>query len=318
MSYIQLNGTDIKVRKAALGTATFGKDADEKTSFMLMDRFVQNGGNLIDTAVMYADWLPGEKSASEKTIGKWMAERNKRHDIIISTKGGHPKWDKMEISRLSETDIMSDINKSLTNLNTDYIDVYFLHRDDKSMHVGEIMETLNKIVTSGKARSIGLSNWCPERIADAMAYCAEHSIAAITSSQIQFGIAHPNADKIDPTTEFMDKDAFDFYTNAGLNLFSFSSQSGGYFFMCNEDGTPKSNPFYDNEKSREQFRKVCAMSEKYGCSASAVIVSALSSNPYFKTIPIIGCMTEAQVDDSMSGLEIRMSKDDVQSLISRD
>lgn len=318
MSHIRLNGTDIEVSRVALGTATFGKDADEKTSFILMDRFVHNGGNLIDTAIMYADWLPGEKSASEKTIGKWMAERKNRHDIIISTKGGHPQWDKMEISRLSEADIMSDIDKSLNNLQTDYIDVYFLHRDDKSMHVGEIMETLHKIVASGKARSIGLSNWCPARIAEAAAYCADHGTSPVTSSQIQFGIAHPNADKIDPTTEFMDKAAFDFYANEDFNLFSFSSQSGGYFFMCNEDGTPKANPFYDSEKSREQFYKVRNMSEKYNCSAGAVIVSALSSNPYFKTIPIIGCMTEAQVDDSMSGLEIKMSEDDIKNLILRD
>ncbi len=318
MSYIPLNGTDIKVSKVALGTATFGKDADEKTSFMLMDRFIQNGGNLIDTAVMYADWLPGEKSASEKTIGKWMSERKNRDSIIISTKGGHPQWDNMEISRLSEADIMSDIDKSLANLQTDYIDVYFLHRDDKSMHVGEIMETLNKIVTAGKARSIGLSNWCPSRLAEAMKYCAEHGTAPITSSQIQFGIAHPNPDKIDPTTEFMHKDAFDFYSREDLNLFSFSSQSGGYFFMCDEDGNPRANPFYDNEKSRELFYKIRAMSEKYSCSVGSVIVSALSSNPYFKTIPIIGCMTEEQVDDSMNGLKITMSEEDVKNLILRD
>lgn len=318
MNYIQLNGTDINVSKVALGTATFGKDADEKTSFAVMDRFVYNGGNLIDTAVMYADWLPGEKSASEKTIGKWMDERQNRHDIVISTKGGHPQWDRMEISRLNEEDILSDINKSLSNLRTDYIDVYFLHRDDVSKPVGEIMETLNKIVTSGKARSIGLSNWSTERLAEATAYCREHNLASVTSSQIQFGIAHPNPDKIDPTTEYMDKEAFEFYSRNEFNLFSFSSQSGGYFFVCDAEGNPKENPYYDNPKSREKFYKAKEICEKYSCSVGAVIVSALSSNPHFKTIPIIGCMTEAQVDDSMSGLKVKMNDEDVKSLILRD
>lgn len=317
MDYIRLNGTDIDVSRVALGTATFGKDADEQTSFTVMDRFVYNGSNLIDTAVMYADWLPGEKSASEKTIGKWMAERKNRHNIIISTKGGHPQWDKMEISRLNEEDILSDVNKSLSNLRTDYIDVYFLHRDDISKPVGKIMETLNKIVVSGKARSIGLSNWCTERIAEADAYCKEHNLSPIISSQIQFGIAHPNADKIDPTTEYMDSAAFDFYKVNDFNLFSFSSQSGGYFFMQDENGNPKPNPYYDNPKSRELFYKVKEMTAKYSCSVGAVIVSALSSNPYFKTIPIIGCMTESQVDDSMSGLNLKMSDEDVKSLILR-
>lgn len=317
MNYITLNGTDIKVSKVALGTATFGKDADEKTSFAVMDRFLENGGNLIDTAVMYADWLPGEKSSSEKTIGKWLKSRGNRKEVIISTKGGHPQWDKMEISRLSESDIMNDIEKSLTNLQTDYIDIYFLHRDDKSIPVGDIMDVLHKIVSSGKARSIGLSNWCTERIDEANEYCKAKGISPITSSQIQFGIAHPNPDKIDPTTEFMSKEAFEYYKNAGLNLLSFSSQSGGYFFMQNEDGSPKANPFYDNEKSREMFYKVKEMSKKYSCSVGAVIVSALSSNPYFNTIPIIGCMTEGQVDDSMAGLNIKMSDEDIKALIMR-
>lgn len=318
MNRIKLNGTDINVSRVALGSATFGKDIDEATSFLLMDRFFENGGNLIDTARVYADWLPGEKSSSEKTIGKWMRERKNRDSIIISTKGGHPPCDNMAMSRLSEADIMDDIENSLENLQTDYIDVYFLHRDDKSMHVGEIMNTLDKIVTSGKARSIGLSNWCAERIGEAMQYCAEHNMSPITSSQIQFGIAHPNSDKVNHSTEFMHKSAFDFYAKEDLNLFSFSSQSGGYFFVCDENGAPKANPFYDNAKSREQFFKVKAMSQKYDCSVGAIIVSALASNPYFKTIPIIGCMTSEQVDDSMSGLNIKMSDDDIKSLILRD
>ncbi len=318
MNRVKLNGTDITVSKTALGTATFGKEIDQVTSFMLMDSFFENGGNLLDTANAYADWLPGEKSSSEKTIGKWMNERNNRHDIIISTKGGHPPCDNMDLSRLSKADILSDIESSLKNLQTDYIDVYFLHRDDTSMHVGEIMSTLNEIIKSGKARSIGLSNWCPERIEDAMRYCEEHGMAQITSSQIHFGIAHPNADKLNHSTEFMHKEAFEFYAKQDLALFSFSSQSGGYFFICDENGEPKANPLYDNAKSREQFYKVKDMCKKYDCSVGALIVSALSSNPYFNTIPIIGCMTKEQIDDSMAGLTIKMSDEDIKSLILRD
>ena len=140
----------------------------------------------------------------------------------------------------------------------------------------------------------------------------------IVVSKAALGIAHPNANELNHSTEYMHKDAFDFYKNEKLNLFSFSSQSGGYFFICDEKGEPKPNPIYDNAKSREKFYKIKQISEKYGCSVGAVIVSALSSNPYFKTIPIIGCMTKEQTDDSMSGLNIKMSNEDINSLISRD
>ena len=98
-----------------------------------------------------------------------MNERKNRDNVFISTKGAAPSREGGNyISRLKRNDIEEDINGSLKQLQTEYVDIYFLHRDDKTMPVEEIMETLNDIVKSGKARSIGLSNWCPERIRAAM------------------------------------------------------------------------------------------------------------------------------------------------------
>ena len=314
MNFEKLIGTEILASKIALGTATFGTGIDKELSFRLLDTFLDCGGNLIDTASCYANWFNMGESISEKTIGEWIRLRDNRSRIVISTKGAHPRHEEIDIPRVNKKDINEDIEKSLVNLRTDYIDVYFLHRDDENKSVGEIMEVLNELVKTGKTRSIGLSNWRPERVAEAIEYCNANSLVPVTSSQIQFGIADPNPGEIDPTTEFMTKEAYEYYKKAKLNLFSFSSQSGGYFFMSDENGNPKPNPAYDSEKNRERFHKVRSLAENYGASVGAVIVSSLLNNPYFNTIPIIGGATEEQVKDSMSGLDLKMKEADVLDL----
>ncbi len=84
-----------------LGTATYGADPDEATSFALLDTYVELGGNVIDTARCYSDWIPGEKSRSEKLIGCWLKKSGKRGELIIATKGGHPEMDDFTKVRMS-------------------------------------------------------------------------------------------------------------------------------------------------------------------------------------------------------------------------
>ena len=317
MEQIQLNGIDMKVSKAALGAAPFGTTLPERECRTLLDAFCEHGGNLVDTALIYANWEPGEKSSSEKVIGRWMRDRQNRHNMIISTKGGHPELNNMHISRLSEQDIFSDIEKSLQNLKTDYVDIYFLHRDDKSKPIGEIMETLNKLIRSGKARSVGVSNWCHWRITEAREYCRVHGLADIVSSQIEFGIAQPNPGTFDPTTEYMNSEEFEFYSGADINIFSCSSQSGGYFFNINEQGKPKLNKKYSNAENEVRFEKVMQLSQKYGCSVAGIIVAALCSNPEFRTIPILGCINANQLRTSVEGTDLILEEDDVRTLLQR-
>jgi len=135
---------------------------------------------------------------------------------------------------------------------------------------------------------------------------------------VQFGIAHPNPDGIDPTTEYMTEEAYNFHKETKLPVFSFSSQSGGYFFMRDESGNPKENMSYDNPKSREKFRLVYELREKYNCSVAQIIVSALCGNEDFLTVPIVGGLEENQIIDSLKGADLKMNQSDVFSLLKRD
>ena len=110
MHYRNIPGTDLNVSSICLGTASIGSTIDREKSFTLLDKFFEMGGNFLDTAHVYADWIPGEKSSSEKTIGKWMRERGIRDKIIIGTKGGHPLLSGEMIMRLSREELTSDLN----------------------------------------------------------------------------------------------------------------------------------------------------------------------------------------------------------------
>ncbi|MBP3361689.1 MAG: aldo/keto reductase [Clostridia bacterium] len=312
MKYVQLNKTELFVSRAAIGTDSIGTYIDETESKNILDSFTEFGGNLIDTAVSYADWVPGEKSRSEKLIGRWMKEKHNRDKLVLSTKGGCPNRNTMHISRLSREEINSDMDKSLMNLGVDYVDIYFLHRDDKSIAAGELMEILGELTAAGKTRYFGLSNWSAERIAEAEKYCGEHGLNMPVVSQIQFSPARPNLECIESTLEMMNADAFDFYSREKMNVFAFSAQAKGYFSKLDMGIplSPKAQSRYDNETNKEIYKLLKAMSADYGCSVTELVVAVTASNPEFITVPIIGCKNTEQVRTSIRGAELEISAED--------
>lgn len=121
-----------------------GSTLDEQASFKLMDRYVELGGNMVDTAEVYANWLPGEKSISEKVIGRWMKARGNREQLIVTTKGVHHDLDAPTIvPRVAYAPILTDIEASLQRLQVETIDLYWLHRDDPTKPVEEIIDALD-------------------------------------------------------------------------------------------------------------------------------------------------------------------------------
>ena len=164
MRFLKIKGKNsvVKMSKNVIGSTYFGTDIDKEKSFTLLDLYYQLGGNCIDTARCYAQWLEGGESASEKVIGEWLESRRLRERIVLSTKGAHPSTS--AIKRVNSADIVEDIGQSLECLKTNYIDVYFLHRDDVEADIEDVMYTLNKFVEDGTIKVLGASNWTVERI----------------------------------------------------------------------------------------------------------------------------------------------------------
>ena len=126
----RLPGVEIALAPLALGANHLGSALDDHRSFALLDRHLDQGGTMIDTALVYADWLPDvERSCSERVIGRWLRSRRAADQVVVATKGGHPDLNAPGVPRLDEVSLRSDLQRSLQNLGLARLPLWWLHRD---------------------------------------------------------------------------------------------------------------------------------------------------------------------------------------------
>ena len=284
-----------------LGTTYFGDTISKNDAFSLMDKYIALGGNHIDTARMYAN---GE---SEKVIGAWLKSRNPV-DVLVSSKGGFP--DLNGNPRLSEKEIRADLEKSLTALGQEKIDFYWLHRDDESISVAEIIEMMNTFVKEGKIVRFGASNWKSSRIEEANNYAKTHTVCGFEASQIRFSpaVIAPGGND-DPTLVDMDKGEFDFYKGAKMPVAAFASQAKGFFSKLAQFGesglSEKSKKRYFCDENVRRYEIIKELAEEKNCSVGAAVCGIMCSME--NIFPIIGCSNVCQLADSMTGAEIKFT-----------
>ena len=167
MEHRRLGRSEIAIAPLMLGGNVFGWTADEATSFAILHAFVDAGFNAIDTADVYSRWSPAGGGASEKVLGAWLKRSGKRHKVVIATKFG------MEMGEgkkgLSARWMVEAVEDSLKRLQTDVIDLYQSHADDRETPQEETMEAYARLVAAGKVRVIGASNFDAERLKSANA-----------------------------------------------------------------------------------------------------------------------------------------------------
>jgi aryl-alcohol dehydrogenase-like predicted oxidoreductase len=158
-----IGDSGIEVAPLALGGNVFGWTADEKASFAILDAFVDAGGTMIDTADVYSAWVPGhEGGESETVIGKWLKrDASKREKVVIATKVGFT-------AGLAPETIAPSCEASLRRLGIDEIDLYYHHKDDPKVPLSESLGAVDALVRAGKVRAVGLSQYSPERLREAM------------------------------------------------------------------------------------------------------------------------------------------------------
>ncbi|MBB6735022.1 aldo/keto reductase [Cohnella zeiphila] len=310
----KIPGTDLQSFPIALGGASLGSSIRREDAFRLMDEFVDAGGNMVDTAQVYANWLPDiEPSISERVIGQWMAERGLRSRMIVTTKGAHPLLHSMDRSRMSEEDIRQDVDGSLQRLRVDEIDLYWLHRDDTDRTVGEILETMNRFVREGKIRYFGCSNWSVERIRDAARYAAEHGLQGFAGNQMMWSLASADRSLFqDPSLVPMDEEMYRYHLESGMAALPYSSQAQGLFAKWERGEYAKDDnrisPQYRSPENVGRFERCLALASELDVSVNRIVLAYLSSQP-FPTVPIAGCRMSAQLRDSLSAAGLRLSKD---------
>lgn len=278
MKYLNLNGMNLS--QIVLGTDGYSERIDKKTAFELMDFYVQNGGNVIDTARLYCNGM------SERYVGEFIHDM--RDNLYISTKCSHPPLSDMTKSRLSEEDIESDIDTSLKTLNIDYIDIVWLHRDDVTKPVGPIIDALNNMAKKGKIKNFGASNWTFDRISEANSYAEKTNQLGFIASQALYNMA--SRSKVwDDTLVCIEGAEKEKYDKSHFPVFAFSSQAKGFFEKYAENSlSQKAKERYLNPDSVHTFELIDQLSKSTDSTLSAAALSMLIEQSDFDVFPIIG------------------------------
>jgi aryl-alcohol dehydrogenase-like predicted oxidoreductase len=185
----RLGHTDLDVFPLCLGGNVFGWTADEETSFAVLDAYAGAGGNFVDTANSYMRPDPG---VSEAIIGRWMARNGDRDRLVIATKvgGSFPG-----LQDLKPETIARGARESLERLQTDRIDLYYAHKEDRETPLEESLRAFDELVRAGLVRYVGLSNHAPERVAEALAICERESLAPPIALQDHYNLVERDAEE---------------------------------------------------------------------------------------------------------------------------
>ncbi len=314
-----LVNTDLQVSSICFGTAHIGSVLDTPTSFQLMDQYADYGGNFIDTANIYAAWISGGKGISEQTIGAWMKARRNRHHIVLATKGAHPHLDRMHIPRMSVSAITEDLDQSLHDVGTDYIDIYYLHRDHVLTPVEEILDALESKVKEGKIRYYACSNWHHSRIREAAQIAQVRGYRGFVANQMMWSLADVNPEALtDPTLVNMDEHTLSYHRECGLTAIPYTAQANGFFTKLHQYGVAGLSPQlvarYVNEVNLARYKIILEYCSDWGISVTTVVLAYIRSQPGFQAIPIIGASSLDQLRDSLAQHEVRLDRQQVERL----
>ncbi|MDR2537532.1 MAG: aldo/keto reductase [Treponema sp.] len=306
MNYVQLTKTDLCVAPVCIGTAQFGVAVSDEAALKQLDLYFELGGNFIDTAHIYNDWIPGPKSRSERVIGEWLNIRNTRDKIVLSTKGAHPSFENFEQARLSAADINHDINESLAVLQTDYIDLYFLHRDDTERPVAEIIDTLDDAVQAGKIRWYGCSNWTLARVKQARDYATKKGTPGFVCSQLMWSLADIRFEHLsDKTLVGMDKEIHAYHAETKLSAMAYMGIAKGYFIRRSRGGIipPEISATYQCPENNRIFAELTKLAKQMRLSITDLCYFYFSAQP-FPAIPIAAFSSETQLREGMRHCEL--------------
>jgi len=319
MNKTKIPQTDLYASTLALGTDYFGTAVSRDVCTELMDHYLEAGGNVIDTAESYASWVPGGEHQSETVIGEWLRERGTRDQIVLSTKGAHPKLESMDIPRLSKAEIQADLDSSLQRLGVECIDLYWLHRDSPGYPVEEIIQSLEGFRQAGKIKHAGFSNWRQSRAEEARLAAERLGVEGFVASQNMWSLAEPDISQADPSWAFIDEAFVRWHVKHGLSAFAYLGQASGYFRRLEQNTLDKVpadgrvRVLFDHQENRDRFQRLRQLQEKYGLSVGQIVIGYLINQP-FPVFALIGPKTLADLKDSISCADTKLSKGDIHYL----
>lgn len=297
----QIANVEKTVSRLILGSVVFSPP-NKDFAYSMLDEFVRLGGTALETAHSYGD------GDCERMIGKWLVERNLRDKIVVITKGGNP-FDFR--SRVLPECIDAELHESLARLQTDYVDIYLLHRDDPSRPVSEIVDCLSEHHKAGRVRAYGGSNWSPARIEEANEYAKKNNLPPFAVSSPHFSLAIPHRTPWTGCIWLNEQDK-QWYRDNDMPIVSWSSLARG-FFAQSDSARDYAQDAWHNPKNFERLERAKELGEKRGFSANAVALAyVLKQN--FKVFAAVGPANIEELHDSFSALSCDLTEDEARWL----
>ena len=317
MNKIILGETDLAVSALCMGTVYFGSQLNDAASFSMLDHFTALGGNFLDTARVYADWLsPAEKQASERCIGRWLKARGLQEQVIVATKGGHPPMCGPGGPTLSLAELTQQSNESRRNLGLDTLSLYYLHRDDPSRPVAQIMDALFELQDRGVIRHIACSNWRAERIREANAYAAHCGRPGFVAVSNRWSLARIVPSVGDPTIVITDDELYRMHQEENLPLLPFTSMANGYLSKLAGDRpmSPDVRAQYDLAENEGIARRARSLGEQKGMTVAQVAQCFFYAQP-FQVIPVASFSSNAQMEEAAAATRMTLTAQECEWLL---
>ena len=300
--------SDLQVAPLVFGGNVFGWTADERTSFSILDTFVDHGLNVLDTADSYSHWAEGNQGGeSEAIIGKWFKQSGKRDKIVLATKVGLWK----QRPGLSAANIEAAVNDSLRRLQTDYIDVYFSHLDDDKTPFEETLGAYQKLIKAGKVRMIGASNFSGERLEAAL--------------KVSKALGLPAYEVLQPEYNLYDREAYETdlepvaqaHKMAVVTYFSLASGflSGKYRSAADAAKGARSGLVnkYFNERGLRIVDALVEVAKRHDTTPATVALAWIIARPSV-TAPIASATSVAQLESLIAATRLQLSSEDMKLL----
>jgi aryl-alcohol dehydrogenase-like predicted oxidoreductase len=290
-----LGRTDLDVFPICLGGNVFGWTADETQSRDVLDSYTHAGGNFIDTANSYLV----EHGQSETIIGRWLTDRGNREEVVLATKVGGGQG---AVRNLRATTIEREARASLERLQTDHIDLYYAHYDDKETPLEESLRAFDALVVAGVVRHIGASNYAPERLAAALDLQRQHGLAEFTVLQPHYNLVEREFERtLLPVAEAWDLAVLPYYALASGFL------TGKYRPGGETAGSPRAGRAreYLDRGGVEVLEALDGVAAAHQTTVSAVAVAWLRTRPQVAA-PIASARTTEQLEQILPAATLEL------------
>ena len=307
-----LGSSDIAVFPINLGGNVFGWTSDEEESFAVLDAYAAAGGNFLDTADVYSAWKPGNAGGeSERIIGRWMASRGNRDDMVVATKVGMLEG----LEGTSRDIVRRAVDASLERLGTDRIDLYYAHRDFTDRPVEEAVEALAEQVTLGKVRTIGASNFGAQRLEQALRFSESENIARYVAIQNKYSLVERSAVEGGDDARTVGEVAL----AENVAVLPYSSLASGFLTGKYREGVAVDSPRsgaaskYLTEEGRALLAELDRIAAAHEVEVSTVSLAWLLARPTVSA-PIASARTVDQLPALIAAASLELSDEEVESL----